>query len=76
MSDPLQHYVPKFMLRRFSSGKKDLVHAYDKHNDKVFEFSTSKKSKVGTVEFTSYEATFEQFQQEWLVIVKETRGKK
>ncbi|MDO8777617.1 MAG: hypothetical protein Q7K57_54660 [Burkholderiaceae bacterium] len=30
MSDPLQHYVPKFMLRRFSSGKKDLVHAYDK----------------------------------------------
>lgn len=47
MSDPLQHYVPKFMLRRFSSGKKDLVHAYDKHNDKVFAFSTSKKSKVG-----------------------------
>lgn len=47
MSDPLQHYVPKFMLRRFSSGKNDLVHAYDKHNDKTFAFSTSKKSKVG-----------------------------
>lgn len=47
MSDPLQHYVPKFMLRRFSSGKKDLVHAYDKQSDKVFAFSTSKKSKVG-----------------------------
>jgi hypothetical protein len=47
MSDPLQHYVPKFMLRRFSSGKKDLVHAYDKHSDKTFAFSTSKKSKVG-----------------------------
>lgn len=47
MSNPLQHYVPKFMLRRFSSGKKDLVHAYDKHNDKVFAFSASKKSKVG-----------------------------
>lgn len=47
MIEPLQHYVPKFMLRRFSTGKKDLVYAYDKHNDKVFEFSTSKKSKVG-----------------------------
>jgi hypothetical protein len=46
MSDPLQHYVPKFMLRRFS-GARDLVHAYDKHADKVFAFSTSKKSKVG-----------------------------
>lgn len=47
MSDPLQHYVPKFMLRRFSSGKKDLVHAYDKHTGKIFVFSTSKKSKMG-----------------------------
>lgn len=46
MSDPLQHYVPKFMLRRFS-GTRDLVHAYDKREDKVFAFSTSKKSKVG-----------------------------
>lgn len=47
MSEPLQHYVPKFMLRRLSSGKNDLVHAYDKHSDKVFAFSTSKKSKMG-----------------------------
>lgn len=47
MSDPLQHYVPKFMLRRFSTGNRDLVHVYDKHNDKVFAFSTSKKSKMG-----------------------------
>lgn len=46
MSDPLQHYVPKFMLRRFSSGK-DLVHAYDKHTGKSFPFSIAKKSKVG-----------------------------
>lgn len=46
MSEPLQHYVPKFMLRRFS-GARDLVHAYDKHQDKVFAFSTAKKSKVG-----------------------------
>ena len=47
MSEPLQHYVPKFMLRRFSSGKRELVHAFDKHQDKIFAFSTSKKSKVG-----------------------------
>lgn len=46
MSDPLQHYVPKFMLRRFSDTR-DLVYAYDKHEDKIFAFSTSKKSKVG-----------------------------
>lgn len=47
MSEPLQHYVPKFMLRRFSSGARELVHAFDKHQDKIFAFSTSKKSKVG-----------------------------
>jgi len=32
--------------------------------------------EVMAVEFTSYEATLEKFQQEWLEIVKETRGKK
>lgn len=32
--------------------------------------------EVTAVEFTSYEATLEKFQQEWLEIVKETRGKK
>lgn len=47
MSEPLQHYVPKFMLRRFSSGRRELVHVFDKHQDKIFAFSTSKKSKVG-----------------------------
>ena len=47
MSEPLQHYVPKFMLRRFSSGGRELVHAFDKRQDKIFVFSTSKKSKVG-----------------------------
>lgn len=25
MSEPLQHYVPKFMLRRFSSGGRELA---------------------------------------------------
>jgi uncharacterized protein DUF4238 len=47
MSEPLQRYVPKFMLRRFSSGGRELVHAFDKQQDKIFAFSTSKKSKVG-----------------------------
>lgn len=47
MSVPLQHYVPKFMLRRFSCGRRELVQAFDKHQDKIFAFSTSKKSKVG-----------------------------
>lgn len=47
MGEPLQHYVPKFMLRRFSFGARELVHAFDKHQGKIFEFSTSKKSKVG-----------------------------
>ena len=47
MSEPLQHDVPKFMLRRFSSGGRELVHAFDRHQDKIFAFSTSKKSKVG-----------------------------
>ena len=31
---------------------------------------------VQPVEFTSYEATLERFQQEWLEIVKATQGKK
>lgn len=47
MSEPLQHYVPKFMLRRFSAGARELVYAFDKHEDKAFAFSTSKKSKLG-----------------------------
>jgi hypothetical protein len=32
--------------------------------------------EVTAVEFTSYEATLEKFQQQWLEIVQETRGKK
>lgn len=47
MSDPLQHYVPKFMLRRFATKGDNLVYAFDKHLDKGFQFSTSKKSKMG-----------------------------
>jgi hypothetical protein len=32
--------------------------------------------EVTAVAFNSYEATLEKFQQEWLEIVKESRGKK
>jgi len=32
--------------------------------------------EIETVEFVSYEATQERFQQEWLAIVKPTQGKK
>ena len=32
--------------------------------------------EVTAVEFTSYEATLEKFQQEWLEIVQKTRGKR
>lgn len=34
------------------------------------------RGEVTAVEFTSFEATLEQFQQEWLEIAKEIRGKK
>lgn len=37
----------QFMLRRFSSDGRELVHAFDKHQDNIFAFSTSKKSKAG-----------------------------
>jgi hypothetical protein len=32
--------------------------------------------EITSVEFNSYEATLERFQEEWLEIVKATRGKK
>ena len=46
MSDPLQHYVPKFMLRRFAKTDADVVFAFDKHLEKSFRLSTAKKSKM------------------------------
>jgi hypothetical protein len=32
----LQHYVPRFLLRRFGSGKKEWLHVFDKHKDVTF----------------------------------------
>ena len=45
----------------------DNAHAYHHRHD---------MGEVSEVEFISYEATLEKFQQEWLEIVKATRGKK
>jgi Protein of unknown function (DUF4238) len=32
----LQHYVPRFLLRRFGSGKKERLHVFDKHTSATF----------------------------------------
>lgn len=38
----LQHYVPRFILRRFRTVPKDAVHVYDKHEGRSFVASTGK----------------------------------
>jgi hypothetical protein len=38
----LQHYVPRFVLRRFAAASKDTVHVYDKHRAKTFVAGTGK----------------------------------
>jgi len=38
----LQHYVPRFLLRRFGSGKKEWLHVFDKHKDVTFISVASK----------------------------------
>lgn len=38
----LQHYVPRFLLRRFGSGKKEWLHVFDKHKDVTFASVASK----------------------------------
>jgi hypothetical protein len=32
----LQHYIPRFLLRRFGTGKKDWLHVFDKHTGSIF----------------------------------------
>ena len=32
-----QHYVPKFLLKNFTRGKKPQIHVYDKSNDRRFK---------------------------------------
>lgn len=41
-SATLQHYVPRFLLRRFGVGKKDHVWVYDKRADRAFQASTKR----------------------------------
>jgi hypothetical protein len=36
-----QHYVPRFLLKRFGTGKNDHVYVYDKHNDTTFRRGAS-----------------------------------
>lgn len=38
----LQHYVPKFLLRRFGLGKKDRLFVFDKHTNTSFSSAASK----------------------------------
>jgi len=38
----LQHYVPRFLLRRFGIGKKDRLFVFDKHADTTFASSAAK----------------------------------
>lgn len=38
----LQHYVPRFLLRRFGSGKKDRLHVFDKQTDAAFSRPATK----------------------------------
>lgn len=55
----LQHYVPRFLLRQFGSGKKDHVHVHDKHTGKSFSFSASKKSAIAVAaEYRMYDFEF------------------
>lgn len=37
MSKELQHYVPRFLLKNFTKGKKPQIFVYDKSNDKQFK---------------------------------------
>lgn len=41
-SPTLQHYVPRFLLKRFGFGKKHHVWVYDKQTDRVFQASTGR----------------------------------
>lgn len=42
MRAELQHYVPRFLLRRFGTGKKDRLHVYDKHSGNRFVLAAKK----------------------------------
>lgn len=37
MEAKIHHYVPKFLLKNFGTGKKDRLWSYDKHTDRAFQ---------------------------------------
>ena len=56
------HYVPRFVLRRFSSGSQDTVHVYDKSEGRSFVASTGKvaaEKGLYDFEFEGAELTLE-----------------
>lgn len=50
----LQHYVPRFLLRKFGLGKKDRVHVFDKHKKSSFVSS----AKAVAAEYGLYDFSF------------------
>jgi len=42
MKADLQHYVPRFLLKNFSDGKKHRVYVFDKSNDRCFQVHINK----------------------------------
>lgn len=50
----LQHYIPKFLLKQFGSGKKDHVYVFDKHTGKAFRSSARKIA----AEYSLYDFAF------------------
>ncbi|HEX5093749.1 MAG TPA: DUF4238 domain-containing protein [Burkholderiales bacterium] len=45
MAEQLQHYVPRFLLRRFGHDR-ELLYVMDKHTGRQFQISTSRRSSV------------------------------
>jgi hypothetical protein len=58
----LHHYVPRFLLRRFGTGKKDQLHVFDKHKGAIFKKAASKLAAENgfyDFEFQGYPMTIE-----------------
>lgn len=54
-----QHYVPRFLLKEFGSGKKHRLYAYDKQTDRVFQTNPEKvAAENGFYDFSFEGSTF------------------
>lgn len=59
MGKPLQHCVPRFLLRQFGNGEKDHVQVMDKQSASKFSFSASKKAMISVAaEYGMYDFDF------------------